>query len=192
MWLRLLFTACSKVVRPERKTLVAVVALSAAVLTSAACGSDTAATTGDVFPQVVDSPRRYAESDLVAAGFKLGKRYDVEGLTGALSATNGFWRVGNISVEYEVRIYDSHEDAVSLGTSFAEEASGETAILIVSEAAWPEGTRDRRVIFDWRSPPSPKYGTYVIRSNMILLCEGKNADQGREHCSALLDAIEAE
>lgn len=192
MWQRLLFTACLKVVHIERKTLVAVVALSAAVLTSVACGSDGTATTGELFPQVADSPRQYAEGDLVAAGFKLGKSYDVEGLTGALSASNGFWRVGNVSVEYEVRIYDSHEDAVSLGTMFAEEASGETAILIVSEATWPEGTRDRRILFDWRSPPSPKYGTYVIRSNMILLCEGKNADQGREHCSALLDAIEAE
>lgn len=174
-----------------RKALLAVVALSATALVSFACGSDGTATTGDLFSQVADSTHQYTEDDLVAVGFKLRKNYDVEGLTGAKSAINGFWRIGDLAVEYEARFYASHEDAVSLGTSFALEGSGETAVTDSDEALWAEGTRDRRTVFDWRSPPGPKYGTYVIRSNMILLCEGKNEEQGREHCGALLDAIDA-
>ena len=178
-------------VHPVRKALVAAVVLSATALASVACGSEETATTGDLFSQVADSTHLYAEDDLVSVGFKVRKNYNVEGLTGARSALNGFWRIGNLAVEYEARFYPSHEEAVSLGTSFALEASGETAVLAQDEAAWPEGTRDRRTVYDWRSPPGPKYGTSVIRSNMILLCEGKNEEQGREHCSALLDAIDA-
>ncbi len=178
-------------VHPVRKALVAAAVLSAAALALAACGSDGTATTGELFSQVADSPHQYAEDDLASVGFKVGKNYDVEGLTGARAALNGFWRIGNLAVEYEARFYASHAEAVSLGTSFALEASGETAVLARDEAAWPEGTTDRRTVYDWRSPPGPKYWAYVIRSNMILLCEGKNEEQSREHCSALLDAIDA-
>ena len=174
-----------------RKALVAVIVLSAAALASVACGSEGTETSGELFSQVADTNFHYTEDNLVSVDFKVGKKYDVEGLTGARSALHGFWRIGNLSVEYEARFYDSHEEAVSLGTSFAVDGSGETAALGSDEALWPEGTKDRRVVYDWRNPPGPKYGTYVIRSNLILLCEGKDVEQGREHCSALLDAIDA-
>ena len=167
-------------------------ASAVALVSVAACGSDSAAEDTGPIAQVADLPREYAEDDLMGVGFKVGKRYDVEGLTGARSAINGFWRIAGVSVEFEARFYGSHDDAVSLGTRFADEASGETALLVSGKPAWDEGTRDRRVVFDWRSPPTAKYGAYVIRSNMVLLCEGKDPNQGFEHCGTLLAAMEAE
>jgi len=46
-----------------------------------------------------------------------------------------------------VRFYRSHDDAIEYGTSFAEEASGEDAIINSNDATWKEDVRDRRAIF---------------------------------------------
>lgn len=189
MWQKLLFTLSLKVADLKRKTPLAAFVLAVVVLSIVACGSNETSTTNDLFPQVAETSRQFSENDLIAAGFKVGKNYDVDGLTGARAAVNGFFRINAVSVEFEARFYESHEDAVSLGTSFAEDGSGDTAILVTKNANWQEGTRDRRTIFDYRGVPSAKYGTYVIRSNMVLLCEGKDANQGLEHCRALLEVL---
>ena len=53
------------------------------------------------------------------------QEYNVEGLTAATGAWFGWWRVGGGDpMDFEVRFYRSHEDAVEYGTPFAKEASG--------------------------------------------------------------------
>ena len=155
-----------------------------------ACGSDEAASPVEVFPQISETSRQYDVDALKAIGFKVGREYDVEGLTGALSAVNGFRRIDGVAAEFEARFYQSHDDAVQLGTSFALEGSGETAALSSSDAMWAEGVRDRRTVFDYRSTPQARYGAYIIRSNMILLCEGKDAAQSIARCQAFMSALE--
>ncbi len=129
--------------------------------------------------------------DLVNLGFKSGKEYDVSTLPGGVEAGLLYWRVDNIAVEYEARFYGSHEDAVSLGTAPAEEGSGEDAIIDVDDAVYKEGIRDRRKVFDYpNSTIRPKYGTYGIYGNMVVLCEGKDVAEAWNRCSALFKALD--
>ena len=118
------------------------------------------------------------------------------GLTGATSAWFGFWRPAGLPAkEYEIRFYASHADAVEYGTAFADEATGENAILDKDEATWSEGIRDRRYFFagpigtHGSSSVQAKYGGYAIYGNMVLLCEGADPDHSLERCSELVTAL---
>ncbi|MCI0804975.1 MAG: hypothetical protein J4N96_11075, partial [Chloroflexi bacterium] len=88
-----------------------------------------------------------------------------------------------------------HEDAVQFGTAFADEATGEDAVLDEDDATWKEGIRDRRYFFagllgtHGSGSVQAKYGGYVIYGNMVLLCEGANADHSLGRCAALIDAL---
>ncbi len=130
--------------------------------------------------------------DLVALGMKSGKKYNVETLPGGVEAGLLYWRVDNIAVEYEARFYGSHDDAVTLGTAPAEEGSGEDAIIDEDEAVYKEGIRDRRKVFKYpNSVLKPKYGAYGIYANMVVLCEGKDDDEGWNRCYALIEALDS-
>ena len=85
--------------------------------------------------------------DVESTGWKRGKTYDIDGLTGAEAAYVGFWTPPGLnSLNYEIRIYPSHQAAVKQGTPFAEDASGTNASLSKKDALWSEGVRDRRMI----------------------------------------------
>jgi len=171
------------------------------LLTPVACGSgDTAAEAGPggatAFQKVTPSDRIFTLDDFTAVGFRKSREYDVEGLTGATGAWFGWWEPdGDDPVDYEVRLYASHEDAVALGTSFAEEASGEDAVLNSNDATWKGDVRDRRSIIGGvpgggaRSGAGPKYGDYAIFGNMVLLCEGTTEDHSLERCAGLIAAV---
>ncbi len=132
-----------------------------------------------------------SSDDLVAVGLKAGKKYDVETLPGGLEARLHFWRVDDVAVTYEARFYESHSDAVSLGTEFAEEGSGENAALDAEDAVYKEGVRDRRTVFDFRGTPRPRYGAYAIYGNMVVLCEGRDDAEGWDRCAALIEALDS-
>ena len=120
----------------------------------AACGSEGAeesegsaveGAVGSQTQKIRPGDRVYALEDLTSVGFKKGRTYDVEGLTGAVSAYYGFW--GSDPYErddYEVRFYASHEDAVEHGTALAEERIGRDAKLTKDTATWDEGVKDAR------------------------------------------------
>ena len=171
------------------------------LLLPVACGSGgTAAEAGPggdtAFQKVTPSERVFTLGDLTAVGFKKSREYDVEGLTGATGAWFGWWRsAGEDPVEYEVRLYASHEDAVALGTSFADEASGKNAVLKSDDATWKGDVKDRRAVIGGvhggvaSSGVGPKYAEYVISGNMVLLCEGTTVDHSLERCESLIDAL---
>ena len=174
-----------------------IVTLVVLAITLTGCGSNSDSQAQiDAFAKITPTEKILTIDDFKAIRFKISHEYDVEGLTGAISAWNGFWTPpGTVAKEFEMRFYLSHKDAIELGTNFALEASGETALLDEDEATWHEGLRDRRAYF---SAPSshgsgsvqPMYGSYAIYGNMILLCEGANEEQALEHCAAIMSEVD--
>ena len=70
------------------------------------------------------------------------KTYDVEGLNGATAAVHGFQKDNGIDpISYELRFYNSHEKAVSLGTTFVEDTVGENAVMVTDEMMWTAGNK---------------------------------------------------
>ena len=184
--------------RPNQMLLVlAIATLIALVPIMAACGNsnnDSSSASGAESAgeqRIIDSPRSITVDDLTGLGMKVGKEYDVATLEGATSASLLFWRVNGTAVEYEVRLYQSHTDAVNLGTAPAQEGSGPDAIIDVDVATYKEGIRDRRTIFDFRAEPKPKYGAYGIYANMVMLCEGRDDAEAWTRCQALIDQLSA-
>tara|TARA_Y100001934_G_C12189879_1_gene695865 strand:- start:151 stop:723 length:573 start_codon:yes stop_codon:yes gene_type:complete len=145
--------------------------------------------------KISDFERLLTVDDVIAIGWKKGKTYDVEGLEGADSAFMGFWELSGVGLlNYEVRIYPSHADAVDLGIKFAENASGVDAALNVDDALWDEGVRDRRIIVGGgsRGSQNPRYGDYVIVGNMVILCEGRTPEHSLDQCAPFVAKLKSE
>ncbi len=164
-----------------------------------ACGTDDggAPAQGGSGGEAAATDAVFTLDDFKAVGFKVSKEYDVSGLTGADSATFGFWRPGGSpSKEFEIRFYPSNADAVALGVSFADEVTGDDAVLDEEDSSWPEGIKNRRYFFagpvgsHGSGSVQAKYGGYVIAGNIILLCEGQDPGQSRDLCRDLLDEVE--
>ena len=180
-------------------TYIALTALVIAILTLVACGNvddgaDEAANVG--FQQVMDVPNTFQSDDLDKIGFKKSRSYDLEGLPGATDAIFGFWRISSGDpIDYELRFYASHDDAVELGTTLADEGSGADAVLDADDATYKEGVKDRRMIVGSgigggaRSGTGPRYGDYAIYGNIIMLCGGAAGEQGLERCEELAKAL---
>lgn len=144
-----------------------------------------------LFPQVSDSAQLITVDTLFSTTYKETKEYSVEGLPGATYVSYGFLRLadGN-SYEYEVRFYGSHEQAVDLGTALAIEGSGETAILNVTDATYKEGVRNRRTATGrGRSGIRPRFESYAIFGNIVMLCEGADKVQSIERCGLLANVL---
>ena len=140
--------------------------------------------------RIFDRDITLSSDDLVSLGLKSGKKYHIATLPGGVEARLLYWRVNNVAVEYEARFYETHHDAMTLGTAPAEEGSGEDAILDSDDAVYKEGIRDRRTIFDFRGAPKPKYGAYGIYGNMVVLCEGRDDSEAWDRCTALIEALD--
>ncbi len=167
---------------------VAVVAIS--------CGSGSdSPSSGSTVEKVADFDRILTIADVEAVGWKKGKTYDVEGLEGADAAYVGFWTPPGLgSLNYEIRVYPTHQIAVEKGTPFAEDATGEGAALSVEDSMWAEGVRDRRVIVGGgsRGSQNPRYGNFVILGNLVILCEGRTPDHSLAQCAPLVTLIRGE
>ncbi|MDP7194020.1 MAG: hypothetical protein QF496_00365 [Dehalococcoidia bacterium] len=146
---------------------------------------------------VSDTGKTFTFDDLKSIGYKKNRTYDISELKGATGAWYGFWgETRSTSKDYEVRIYNNHSDAVSMGENLAKEVTGDDAI-ITKEATWKEGIKDRRQVGGGRTKGTlelqatgifPKYGNYVIYGNIILLCEGQE-EISLESCWKLINAL---
>ena len=157
-------------------------------------GSDDSAEQG--FQQVMDIEMTFDPDDLDAISFKKARSYDLEGLPGASDAIFGFWRIASGDpIDYELRFYANHTDAVELGTALAEEGSGTDAVLDEDDATYKEGVKDRRMIVGSgvgggaRSGTGPRYGGYAIYGNIVMLCAGAAGEQALERCEELAMAL---
>lgn len=161
-----------------------------------ACGSSSSNdSSAAALVKVSDFERTLTIDDVKASGWKSGKKYDVEGLDGAEAAYVGFWTLPNIgSLNYEIRIYPSHEIAVEKGTPFAEDGAGVGASLNADDAMWGEGVRDRRVIVGGgsRGSQNPRYGDFVILGNLVILCEGRTSEHSLDQCAPFVALLRGE
>ena len=148
-------------------------------------------------PQISSSGRIILVDELLATSFKKLREYETDGLPGATAVLHGFLRSGSDAYDYEVRFYDSHTQAVDLGTAMAEEGSGPNAVIKESDAIYKEGIRDRRVVIGGLEgnieggSVGPKYGGYVTYENLVILCQGSNLEQSLERCDLLTGALES-
>ena len=120
----------------------------------------------DIFDGRYD-PKVFTKDSFNKLEFKFSKEYDISELPDAIEAHYGFWK----RREFEIRFYPSNEIAKSSGTFYAEEATGEDAIIKKSDATWKEGIKDRMTSGAFGNKKNtPKYLDYVIFGNMIVLC----------------------
>ena len=136
----------------------------------------------------------FTAEDFLSIGFKQSKDYDVVELPAATSAIYGFWKPGGgESVDYEIRFYTSHDDAVTKGTFFANEVTGPDGAVSDKDVTWKEGTRDRRTSGFTSNGGggslAVKYADYIIHSNIIMLCQGRDKDQSLERCESIINAV---
>lgn len=146
--------------------LVSLMLVSAAI----ACGSSDQQSTssgGSVDEEgvrlITSAEATYTIDDLVGVGFKKNRQFPTDTVPGTTDIWYGFFSQRDI----EVRFYDSHADAIALGTDPAETVIARTA-----------GQRDPLI------PVVNLYPAYAIVGNMVMLCERQIST-----CQALIDVL---
>ncbi len=200
------------------RTLALAIAMMSLTVLLAACGSgtedtgptSTGATGGTTgggsapasqplagFQKVRPGGHTYTVDEVVLAGFKKSKEYDVAGLTGATAAIYGFYGADPYNrQEYEVRFYASHDDAVKLGVPMAEESVGPNAKLTEEEATWDDGLKERRECQgNIRGSHhvglclTAKHQDFAVLGNMVVLCQGRDVADSNKHCDDLFKIL---
>ena len=164
------------------------------------CGNSSSENT---FEQIFSDGNIQNEEDLKLAGIKKGKKYKVEGLNKANAAIFAFYKKPGEkkAIEYEIRFYNNHEDALNEGVPMAIERVGPDAKLKKEYATWDEGLKDARQCggagggmsaggsqaggagdHAVGSCSSPKYNEYFVFNNMVILCQGENEIESRSNC----------
>ena len=178
---------------PIHKKLLLIFALLMASVVAVACGSSESE--DELFPQISDLGRVFSLDELIATPYKEVSNYSTEGLPGASDVSFGFMKIGSGEpYEYEVRFYESHQAAVDTGTAMAIEGSGADAIISGNDATYMEGLKNRRTIigggFDSiGSSIGPKFGSYAIFGNIVMLCQGSDPETSLERCALLANEL---
>ena len=154
-----------------------------------------------VYERVVDNGTIYSSKDFFDAGFKEYKEYNVSKLTGATEAWYGYWGSDEDSVlYYELRFYPDHSVAVSEGTPFAKDDTGEDAKLKRQTTMWRVGLAERKnseaAFVPWDNITDKRgrtrlarYADYIIFNNVIILCEGEDSNEALKLCNNLTDLV---
>ena len=158
------------------------------------CGSSEDTALVPLVDIVTESDRTFTIDDFKAVGYKQSKKYKVEDLPGATSAYYGFIKnkldPDDQKIDYEIRFYANHADAVSMGTEYVENATGEEGCISKDCALWTEDIKHRAFLAErlgnahaGNGQPKAKYLSYVIYGNMIVMCPGYNVEDSRTRCS---------
>ena len=143
--------------------------------------------------KILPASETFSVSDFSAVGFKESKQYDVTGLPGAQSAYYGFWQIDGEPLDFEIRFYATHEEAVAEGATFAEEVTGREAAVTEAESTWKEGVRDRRTsgftLTGGGGALAVKYADFAIYGNVVMLCQGRDSIQSLDRCKTLISAV---
>ena len=149
---------------------------------------------------------QFSVEDLISIGFKKNKTYQVDELPKALSAYFGFIKFNEPArdgktkkaIEYELRFYNSHQDAIRYGTDYAEERVGSNAKLKkIHNPRWKEGLKDARLCLGDQFTTSsnsadcgqPKFNEFYVYGNLIVLCEGRTIDEATENCETITSRL---
>ncbi|MBM01820.1 MAG: hypothetical protein CL762_03785 [Chloroflexi bacterium] len=162
-----------------------------------------------VVGKIVTSDVIYSLDDFTGSPvkFKKSKEYSVEQLTYAKEVYFGFKKFED-PVDYEIRFFDSHNDALNGEALVRERAGTEEEIkLKKDEAVFTEGLKDVRECVGSGSQRgmggdtsggagvgghclNSKYKNYVIQGNFILLCHGIDPKDSLGNCEKLLALLE--
>lgn len=174
------------------------------------CGDSSVENT---FEQIFSDGNIQNEEDLKLLGIKKGKKYKVEGLNKANAAIFAFYRKPGEkeAIEYEIRFYNNHEDAVNEGVPMAKERVGPEAKLKKEYATWDEGLKDARQCggagggmsaggsqaggagdHAVGSCSSPKYNEFFVFNNLVILCQGENEIESRRNCQDVIGILKVE
>jgi hypothetical protein len=171
------------------------------------CGNSSSENT---FEQIFSDGNIQNEEDLKLVGIKKGKKYKVEGLNKANAAIFAFYKKPGEkeAIEYEIRFYNNHDDAINEGVPMAIERVGPDAKLKKEYATWDEGLKDARQCggagggmsaggsqaggagdHAVGSCSSPKYNEYFVYNNLVILCQGENEIESRSNCQDVIDIL---
>ena len=157
--------------------------------------------------KITPHTRLFSLEDFISVGFKKNKTYKVDELPKATSAYFGFIRFnepandgkGKKVVEYELRFYDSHIEAVEYGFDYAEERVGPDAKLKKTHnPRWKEGLRYARLCLGdqfntWKNSADcarPKFNEFYIYGNVVILCEGRRLEVAKKNCNSISYKLE--
>ncbi len=180
---------------PRKRITPVFIAFAVVLMVAAmACGSEES--TDVAFAQISDPGKIFTLDDLLATSFKQSSNYSTEGLPGATDVSYGFLRVGDRDpYDYEVRFYESHQVAIDQGIPFAIEGTGANAVLSADDAKYKEGVKNRRTIIGGgtgggaRSGIGPKFASYAVFGNIVMLCQGSDAETSIERCGLLANTL---
>ena len=149
-----------------------------------------------VLDKITDNTNNNSIEDFTGIGFKINKNYDVSELEDSIGVWFGFWKNDlDKSLDYEIRIYPSHQLALDKGVKYVEEVIGENAVLNKSRSSWKEGIQNRRTRSDKSYKGSSantvraKYLDYIVYGNTIILCTGLDLTYARQNCSDLANSL---
>jgi len=168
--------------------------MSSLAIIAGACGSSESDEVQ--FQKISDPGTVFTHADLLATPYKESSNYSTENLPGATDVSFGFLRVGSGDpYDYEMRFYESHQAAVDQGTAMALEGSGSDAILSEDDATYKAGVKNRRTIIGGgagggaRSGIGPKFASYAIFGNIVMLCQGSDPEISLERCGLMANTL---
>jgi hypothetical protein len=161
------------------------------------CGSGESNELTPIADQVTDTDQIFSIEDFKSVGFKKSKEYKVDELPGATSAFYGFIKnkldPDDQKIDYELRFYANHADAVQIGTEYVENATGEDGCITKKCALWTPDLKHRQFLAErlgnahaGNGQPKAKYISYLIYGNMIMMCPGYNLEDSQMRCSKTL------
>ena len=94
-----------------------------------------------------------------------------------------------------IGIMRENNDAVNLGTKFAENIVGEDACISKDCSMWLENLNQRTHLEGgrnntWNGTKAAKYNNYVIYNNLILFCPGYDENDSMKNCTIFIDKLE--
>ena len=182
------------------------------------CGGSEVAETGVssdiIFEQIEDHSKVLSIDDFESIGFKSVRSVKQDKLMdGMINAYYGFRKVpikdwaGKDIVDYELRFFESHQEAIAKGERSADLRTGENAQLRKNDASdpnathpiaadWPELLKDARecqgnIVGSHHAGlcMSPRYAEFKIFGNVIILGQGGDLEESYEHIGFIVDAL---
>ena len=199
-----------------KKILFLTMLLTSSLLIFACGGSDDSSSgsvsSDVVFVQVEDNEKIYTIDDFINIGYKKGKAVKQDKLMdGMVNAYWGFWKVpykdwsGKDMIDYELRFYPSHSEAISMGQNSADLRTGENAQISKKDtndpnaihpigADWPELLKEARECQGDGGHHTgacivPKYADYKIFGNVVILGQGADLEESYMNLNLITDAL---
>ena len=139
--------------------------------------------------KITDSGIIFSIQEIKEMGFKKNHEYKVGDLPGAVSAYFGFIKndLGDPE-DYEIRFYNNHSDAIELGIKYADNVIGENGCISKDCALWTEGLKHRIRMSDLGTL-HPKYMSYLVYNNFILMCPGYDEGEALSKCTSIINKL---